>query len=139
MKDDLLVKVDRASMHYSLETRVPLLDYRIAEFAFNLSADLRYRNGTTKYLLKEVLYEYIPSHFFDRPKWGFSIPLKKWLDKDLSYLKEENLSESSLKKTGILNQDIVEGLLQKYQNKNSKYLYNRLWQLIILQKFLLRI
>jgi len=138
LKDDLLVKVDRASMHYSLETRVPLLDYRIVEFAYNLSPNLRYRKGTTKYLLKTVLYDFVPSSFFDRPKWGFSIPLKKWLDKDLNYLIEENLSESALKKTGLLSANQVAELRKQFQNKNNKYLYNRLWELIVLQKFLLR-
>ncbi|HYE75262.1 MAG TPA: asparagine synthase (glutamine-hydrolyzing), partial [Blastocatellia bacterium] len=74
LKDDLLVKVDRASMKYSLETRVPLLDYRIVEFALNVSPDLKLHNGTMKYLLKEVLYDYVPREMFDRPKWGFTIP-----------------------------------------------------------------
>jgi len=138
LKDDLLVKVDKASMHYSLETRVPLLDYRIVEFAYNLSPNLRNRKGTTKYLLKNVLYEYVPFSFFDRPKWGFSIPLKKWLDKDLNYLIEENLSESALKKTGLLNANQVAELRKRFRDKNNKYLYNRLWELIVLQKFLMR-
>ena len=81
LKDDLLVKVDRASMHYSLETRVPLLDYRIIEFAFNLDSELKMKDKTMKYLLKQVLYDYLPREIFDRPKWGFNIPLQKWLKK----------------------------------------------------------
>jgi asparagine synthase (glutamine-hydrolysing) len=138
LKDDLLVKVDRASMHYSLETRVPLLDFRIVEFAYNLSCNLKYRKGTTKYLLKEVLYEYLPPGFFDRPKWGFSIPLKNWLDKDLRYLIGDYLSESAIKKTGILDEKTVTSIIELYRNNDRKFLYNRLWELIVLQNFLLR-
>jgi len=138
LKDDLLVKVDRASMHYSLETRVPLLDYRIVEFAYNLSPDLRYRKGISKYLLKKVLYDYVPSKYFERPKWGFSIPLKKWLDKDLSFLVKDYLSTEAIKKSGVLQENKVAELITQFQNKDNKYLYNRLWELIVLQKFLLK-
>ncbi|MFA4851936.1 MAG: asparagine synthase C-terminal domain-containing protein, partial [Bacteroidales bacterium] len=136
LKDDLLVKVDRASMHYSLETRVPLLDYRIVEFAYNLSPDLRYRNGISKYLLKKVLYNYIPSTYFDRPKWGFAIPLQKWLKNDLKYLIDDFLSEEKVKTTGIFNYRCIEKLKNDFFFNDRNYLYNRLWQAIILQKFL---
>ena len=94
LKDDLLVKVDRASMKYSLETRVPFLDYRIAEFASNISPELKMKNGIQKYILKELLYDYVPKEYFDRPKWGFAIPLKDWLKNDLRYLIENELSDS---------------------------------------------
>ncbi len=77
LPDDLLVKVDRASMHYSLEIRVPLLDYRIIEFAFNLDSNLKIKGNEMKYLLKQVLYDYLPKEIFDRPKWGFRHPIKK--------------------------------------------------------------
>ncbi|MBK8698251.1 MAG: asparagine synthase [Saprospiraceae bacterium] len=72
LKDDLLVKVDRASMQYSLETRVPLLDYRVVEFALNLSDALKmHPDGSMKYLLKKILYDYVPAPLLDRPKVGF--------------------------------------------------------------------
>ena len=87
LKDDLLVKVDRASMKYGLETRVPLLDYRIVEFSLNLSSQLKInKRGTMKYLLKRVLYDYVPKQLLERPKWGFGIPLVKWLKTDLKWL-----------------------------------------------------
>jgi asparagine synthase (glutamine-hydrolysing) len=73
LKDDLLVKVDKASMQYSLEVRTPFLDYRVVEFALNLNENLKINNGTAKYLLKEVLYDYLPAELFNRPKWGFGI------------------------------------------------------------------
>ena len=82
LKDDLLVKVDRATMQHSLETRVPLLDYRIVEFALNLDENLKIKGNVSKYLLKELLYDYVPKSYFDRPKRGFSIPMHIWLRHD---------------------------------------------------------
>lgn len=135
LQDDLLAKVDRASMHYSLETRVPYLDHRIIEFSLNLSTDLKYKDGIAKYLLKEILYQYIPKKFFDRPKQGFAIPLEKWLKNELRYLIEENLSKEVIEKYNFVNFKYVEGLKKDFfAGKN--YLYNRLWVLIVLHKWL---
>jgi len=136
LKDDLLVKVDRASMKHSLEVRVPLLDHNIVEFALNLSPDLKVKNGVSKYLLKEVLYDYIPAHLFNRPKWGFSIPLDSWLKTDLKYLIDNHLSNSEIDKYGLLSKQEVSNLKHLFLNKNQSFLYNRLWTLIVLQKFM---
>jgi asparagine synthase (glutamine-hydrolysing) len=136
--DDLLVKVDRASMFYSLETRVPLLDYTVVEYALNIDQSLKVKNGVSKYILKQVLYDYVPASFFDRPKWGFSIPLVKWLRSDLRYLVEEYLSESKIKEFGVLNLEAVNKLKHLFYEKHVDYLYNRIWQLIVLQSFLQR-
>jgi len=138
LKDDLLVKVDRASMFYSLETRVPLLDYNVVEYALNIDESLKVKNGVSKYILKQVLYDFVPASFFDRPKWGFSIPLVQWLKKDLRYLTEEYLSESKIKAFGVLNVSHVNNLKHLFYDKNVDYLYNRIWQLIVLQSFLQR-
>ncbi len=137
LKDDLLVKVDRASMKYSLEVRVPLLDYRIIAFALNLSPDLKIKNGTQKYLLKQLLYKYCPQEYFNRPKKGFAIPLNKWLKTDLQYLISENLSETAINKTGLFKTAEINKLITNYKN-GKDFLYNRIWNLILLQKFLLK-
>lgn len=137
LKDDLLVKVDRASMRYALETRVPLLDYRIVEFALNLHPELKIQNKTYKYLLKEVLYDYVPREYFERPKWGFSIPLQNWLNTDLSYLINDYLNEKVIKEFSIVNYDVVEKLIKRFKSGQT-YLYNRLWVLIVLHKFLIK-
>lgn len=136
LKDDLLVKVDRASMHYSLETRVPLLDYRIVEFALNLHPSLKMKGNTAKYLLKKVLYGYVPESFFNRPKWGFSIPLQHWLRTDLKYLTSDYLNDSIIKKQGLFNQEYVDKIKNLYMQKGHHYLYNRLWLMIVLTRFL---
>ncbi|HNW69209.1 MAG TPA: asparagine synthase (glutamine-hydrolyzing) [Bacteroidales bacterium] len=136
LKDDLLVKVDRASMKYSLETRVPLLDYRIVEFAYNLPEKMKMKGNIQKHLLKEVLYDYIPFPFFDRPKWGFSIPLQKWLKTDLKYLIDDHLSEANIRKHQLVDYRFVADLKDRFFNKGQDYLYNRLWLLIVLNRFL---
>lgn len=135
LQDDLLTKVDRASMHYSLETRVPLLDHRIIEFALNLSPDLKYKNKTAKYLLKEILYQYIPKKLLDRPKQGFAIPLEKWLKNELRYLIEENLSKEVIEKYNFVNFEFVENLKKDFF-AGKDYLYNRIWLLIVLHRWL---
>ncbi|MBL0329721.1 MAG: asparagine synthase (glutamine-hydrolyzing) [Bacteroidetes bacterium] len=138
LQGDLLTKVDRASMYYSLETRVPYLDHRIIEFSLNLSHELKYKNNTSKYLLKEILYQYVPEKIFNRPKQGFAIPLEGWLKKELKFLIDEYLSESVIKKYNILDYKKVEELKQNFLVYNQSYLYNRLWILIVLHKWLVK-
>jgi len=136
LKDDLLVKVDRTSMQHALEVRVPLLDHRLVEFALNLSPNLRLNGKTTKYLLKEVLYDYVPKAYFNRPKWGFSIPLGQWMKNDLKDYTKDMLSPDIIKRHGILNVEAVQKLLKQFENKNYAYKYNRIWTLVILNQFL---
>ncbi|HEX5001885.1 MAG TPA: asparagine synthase (glutamine-hydrolyzing) [Bacteroidia bacterium] len=136
LQDDLLTKVDRASMRFSLETRVPYLDHRIVEFALNLSPGLKYKRGEPKYLLKQVLYQYLPQRIFDRPKQGFAIPLAKWLKNELRYLPDELLSETAINTTGIFNYIQVSDMVKRFFNGES-YLFNRIWSIILLQKWLM--
>ena len=135
--DDLLVKVDRASMYSSLEARVPVLDHNIIEYALNIDRKLKVKNGTQKYILKELLYDYIPKNLMERPKWGFSIPLDNWLKGKMSYLITDYLNKSVIDEIGILRYSHVHGIVERF-NKGETYLFNRLWNLIILQKFLLK-
>ncbi len=136
LKDDLLVKVDIASMLHSLEVRVPLLDHKVISFALNLHKDLKWKNGTSKYLLKEVLGKYIPQELINRPKWGFGIPLGNWLKTDLKYLIDEYLNPEIIGDYGIVEPAIVEKLKRGFFEKGKDYLYNRLWSLVILHKWL---
>ncbi len=136
LPDDLLVKVDRASMHFSLETRVPLLDYRLVEFAINLDEKLKLKNNTLKYLLRKLLAEYLPAELFDRPKWGFAIPLKSWMKKELKHLCEHYLDEETVKKHGVFDYTYINKLKKEFYQNNNDYLYNRLWQVIVLQMWL---
>jgi asparagine synthase (glutamine-hydrolysing) len=88
-----------------------------------------------KYLLKQVLYDYLPEEIFRRPKWGFSIPLKKWLKTDLSYLIEKYTSKSIIEKYDFLNYEEVEKLKKLY-NSGKDHLFNRLWVIIVLHWWL---
>jgi asparagine synthase (glutamine-hydrolysing) len=136
LKDDLLVKVDRASMKYSLETRVPLLDTRLVEFALNLSRDLKVRDGWgTKYLMKRVLYDLVPRQIFERPKRGFAIPLEEWLQGPLRYLIDDYLSKEVVNRFGFVKWSVVEQLIRKYRSGKG-FLYNRIWTLIVLHWWL---
>ncbi len=133
--DDLLIKVDKSSMYRSLEARVPLLDHNIVEFALNLNSNLKGRKGVQKYILKEILYEYIPKNILNRPKWGFSIPLNKWLKNDLKFLIVKFLNKELIQEQGIMDYKYVSELKNRYFN-GEDYLYNRIWALIILNKFI---
>tara|TARA_B110000037_G_scaffold222015_1_gene295113 strand:+ start:7794 stop:9641 length:1848 start_codon:yes stop_codon:yes gene_type:complete len=135
LKDDLLVKVDRASMRYSLETRVPLLDHRMLEFSVNLAPALKIKDGVSKYLLKEVLYDYVPKEYFDRPKWGFSIPIRYWLQKELKHLPEKYLSIEVLEKHSIFKVAQVKEIERRYF-AGEDFLFNRIWSIIMLNQWL---
>jgi asparagine synthase (glutamine-hydrolysing) len=104
---DILAKVDRASMAASLEARVPLLDHRVVEFAWRLPMHLKIRNGTQKWLLKQVLYKYVPRELVERPKKGFAIPVGQWLRGPLRDWAESLLSEARLRNEGFLRPRMV--------------------------------
>jgi asparagine synthase (glutamine-hydrolysing) len=136
LKDDLLVKVDRASMFHSLECRCPFLDYKVVEMALRLPYKMKKRNGEKKWILKQILKKYLPDELIHRPKWGFSIPLGKWLKNDLQYLMNDYLNTNVIKNAGIADPIYVENLKRLFY-KGDEYLFNRLWLLIILHKWLM--
>jgi asparagine synthase (glutamine-hydrolysing) len=114
LPDDLLVKVDRASMAYSLEVREPFLDHRLLEFSSRLNHNFHYRNGKTKSLLRDICYEYIPSHLMDRPKKGFSIPLNKWMQEDLKSRVYDFSNRDFIKRQNIFNYISIEKMINGY-------------------------
>ena len=136
LQDNLLVKVDRASMAESLEVRVPFLDHEIVHFALNLDESLKRKNGKNKYLLLQVLENYFPSHFFDRKKQGFSIPIEKWLKKELKQEIDFYLSEEKVKEYGQLNWLKVKEYLTSFYLENKDFLALRIWTLYCLQRWL---
>lgn len=136
LKDDLLVKVDRATMKHSLETRVPLLDYRIVEFAFNLNEKLKLKGNVSKYLLKEVLYDYVPRAYFDRPKKGFSVPMYQWLKKDLKVYAEKYVTQAMCERYGIVKWNYAKKVMDHFYKDGQDYYYNRVWLIICLHKYM---
>ena len=119
MVDDILTKVDRATMSVSIEGREPLLDHRIAEFMAQVPFKYKYKDGTSKYLLRKVLERYIPNELIDRPKMGFGIPLFEWFRKDLFELFETNLTKEKIDKHGLYRYDFVEKHINDLRNGNK--------------------
>ena len=132
LTDDVLVKVDRASMAMSLEVRNPLLDYRVVEFAWSLPVDLRIRNGKGKHVLRKVLEKYVPTTLTDRPKQGFGSPVRSWISGPLKDWAEDLLSEERLNRDGIFNTKPVRQLWLDCQQNNKKS-YSRLWTVLMFQ------
>ncbi len=129
--DKLLPKVDRASMHSSLEAREPLLDINIVEYSAALKEEYKLNGKVKKYALKELAYEYIPKHLLERPKQGFSIPIKKWLSNDLSQLIDIYFSDEKLKHQ-LFNDKCIEQILIRYRNGESVN-FNQVWNLLMFQ------
>ncbi|MEN8222004.1 MAG: asparagine synthase (glutamine-hydrolyzing) [Acidobacteriota bacterium] len=128
--DNILVKVDRMSMATSLEARVPLLDYKMVEFAFSLPENLKLRGNTTKYFMKEALRGILPDEIIDRRKEGFSIPIKNWLKTDLKDLMMEYLSEKRVKESGLFNYKSINNMINEHLNNKQNHAH-RLWSLIL--------
>jgi asparagine synthase (glutamine-hydrolysing) len=133
LQDDILAKVDRASMACSLEVRAPFLDYELVEFVMNLPSSLKLRRFTTKYLLKKVMRDFLPKEVIDRKKKGFGVPIAKWVKGSLKELFGDSLSHERIRRERFLNPDYVQSLLQDHlsgKRDNRKQLWTLLvWEL----------
>ena len=136
LKDDLLVKVDRASMLTSLEVRPPLIDHRLIESSLKLPMEFKTKNGNTKLLLKEILAQYIPRELFERPKKGFSVPMQRWLKAELSFLPENYLEHSGLRLFDVIPEVFVKNVVKMYKSGKADWYYNRVWSLTVLSHYL---
>lgn len=130
LPDAMLTKVDRASMANSLEVRVPLLDHRVVEFTSKLPENLKYRNGSGKYLLKKLLAQYVPKALFERPKMGFGVPIDLWFRKDLKTHLLDYLSPERLKREGMFNHVLVEQKIKEHLSGQKNHQY-RLWSILM--------
>jgi len=129
---DILTKVDRATMAVSIEGREPLLDHRVAEFAFRLPLHLRQGSLGPKHLLKKVLYRHVPRELVDRPKQGFAIPLLEWLHGDLGYLVDEYLNLDQIRAENILDADAVHKTVRAFKQGDDGQI-NKVWTLLAFQ------
>lgn len=116
LPDDILVKLDRASMSTSLESRVPFLDPRISEFVWKLPQNMKIRGPKTKYILRQVLKKYLPEELSSKPKMGFSIPIDSWLRGPLISWSEDLLDRGSIKSNGYLDYDYIISIWQQHKN-----------------------
>jgi asparagine synthase (glutamine-hydrolysing) len=133
LQEAILVKVDRASMACSLETRAPLLDYELVEFAMGLPSRLKLRRLTSKYLLKKTMKNLLPDEVVHRTKKGFGVPIAKWVKGPLKDLFGDSLSPDRIRREGFLNAEYVSTLLKDHwqgKKDNRKPLWTLLvWQL----------
>ena len=117
---DILCKVDRASMKYSIEARCPILDVNVMEYSYRLPHKYKYANGVKKRILKDIAYDYIPRELLDRPKVGFGVPLDKWMRGPLKERLLEMCSVEYLKKQGIFDAAYVNGFISEYLKTGDK-------------------
>ncbi len=132
LPDDILTKVDRASMAFALEARVPLIDHRVVEFSWRLPREAKIRGGVSKWLLRQVLYRHVPRELIERPKMGFSIPLAGWLRGPLRGWAESLLSESRLRDAGLLDVQRVRRCWQEHLSGRHSH-EHRLWNVLMLE------
>ncbi len=135
LPDDILVKVDRASMGVSLEARCPLLDYRVIAAAATLPMSSKLKNGIGKVILRDILYNYVPRKIIERPKMGFGMPIDSWLRGPLRKWGEELLEIKRLKREGYLEHSTIQRMWNEHQSGARNFQYP-LWTVLMFQQWL---
>jgi asparagine synthase (glutamine-hydrolysing) len=132
LADDILQKVDRASMTASLEGREPFLDHRIIEWAAQLPDEYKYNKGSKKYILKEIVHQYIPKELMDRPKMGFAIPIENWLMTDLKDKVFYYLNKQKIEDQHIFASQVIEKLKSDFYSGKKEYAL-KIWYVLMFQ------
>jgi asparagine synthase (glutamine-hydrolysing) len=135
LPDDILVKVDRASMVSSLETRAPFLDHKLIEYVWKIPHGLKFKNGEGKWILKKILNQYVPSNLTERPKMGFGIPLDTWLRGSLRDWAENLLDEKRLKHEGYFAVKLIRDKWEEHLSGKQNWQY-LLWNVLMFQAWI---
>ena len=135
LPDDILAKVDRASMAWGLEARVPLLDHRVVDFAWTLPRHMKVSGRVTKSILRNVLYRYVPRTIVERPKWGFAIPLHDWLRGPLRDWADTLIDETRMESEGFFNPKAIRRVWEEHLSGKQNW-HTQLWSVIIFQAWL---
>ena len=132
LPDDILVKVDRAAMGVSLETRMPFLDHRVVEFAWRLPVSMKIHNGQGKRILRKLLYKYVPRELVEKPKMGFAVPIDAWLRGPLRDWAEDLLDGNRLRREGFFKPGPVRSKWQEHLAGRRNWQYH-LWDVLMFQ------
>ena len=135
LPDDILTKVDRASMAVSLESRAPFLDHELVELSWQLDSKLKINKGISKEILREILYRYVPAELLDRPKQGFGIPIDEWLRGPLRDWADTLLNSNNLKNDAYFDHALIRNRWEDHLKGNFNWGHS-LWSILMFQSWL---
>lgn len=128
-------KIDRASMKYSLDARVPLVDYRVIKYSFLIPHEFKYRKHEKKYILKDIAYDYVPKKLLDRPKQGFGVPLALWMRTTLNKELKMFADKEKLRKQEIFSGEGIWFFIDKLEQSNKSVYNSVLWSFLVFQRW----